>query len=161
MQLTIQLDTKSQTDLAESREFLDQLTAIAAGESPSRAEVEKESQGPSYIPDLAQQAVDDLWNRVGDTGRELVITAAAIDGRFALTDVAEMLNEDLSKIVSRFANLGRSLKRTKERVPGSPRFFVEEEKTAAGWTFLMPQSIRDAVGQKAHVKPNGSGSTPA
>jgi hypothetical protein len=161
MQITIQLDTKSQTDLAESREFLDQLIGRGDGDSPSRAEVEKGGQGPSYIPHLAQQAVDDLWDRVGDTGRELVITAATIDGRFTLTDVAEVLNEDLSKIVSRFANLGRSLKRTKERVPDAPPFFVEEEKTAAGWTFSMPQSIRDAVGQKAHEKPNGSGSSPA
>jgi hypothetical protein len=161
MQITILLDTKSQTDLAESREFLDQLIARGVGGGLSRAEAEKGSPGPSYIPDPAQQAVDDLWNRVGDTGRELVITAAAIDGRFALTDVAEVLNEDLSKIVSRFANLGRSLKRTKERVPGAPPFFEEEEKTAAGWTFSMPQSIRDAVRQKAHEKPNGPGSTPA
>jgi hypothetical protein len=90
-----------------------------------------------------------------------VITAAAIDGRFAMPDLAAALNEDLSKIVSRFANLGRSLKRTKERVPGAPPFFVEEEKTAAGWTFSMPQSIRNAVSQAAHVKPDGAGSTPA
>jgi hypothetical protein len=147
MQITIQLDTKSQTDLAESREFLDQLIARGDGGGPSRVEVDKGSQDP--IPDPAQQAVDDLWNRVGDSGRELVITMAAIDGRFSMTDVAGMLNEDLSKIVSRFANLGRSLKRTQERFPGT--WFVEEEKTAAGWTFLMSPPIRDAVRQKAHV----------
>lgn len=161
MQITIQLDTKSQTDLAESQEFLDQLITRGDGAGPSRTEVEKGSQDPSAIPDLAQHAVDDLWNRVGDNGRELVIAMAAIDGRFTLTDVAKMLNKDLSKIVSRFANLGRSLKRTEEGVPGAPPFFVEEEKTAAGWTFLMPQPIRDAVRQKAHEEPNGSGSSAA
>jgi hypothetical protein len=161
MQISFQCDTKSPTDLAEAQAFLAQLVAGGTGCGLYRAEVEKGSQGPSSIPDLAEQAVDDLWNRLGASGRELVITAAAIDGRFALTDVAEVLNEDLSKIVSRFANLGRSLKRTKECVPGAPPFFVEEEKTTAGWTFLMPQSIRDAVRQKAHGKPNGPGSNPA
>jgi hypothetical protein len=78
-----------------------------------------------------------------------VITAATIDGRFAMSDLATVLNEDLSVIVSRFANLGRSLKRTRERVPGAPSFFTEVEKTAEGWTFTMPQQIRDAVKQKA------------
>ena len=146
MQITIQLDTKSQTDLAESQEFLDLLIARGDGGGRFRAAVEEGSQDP--IPDPAQQAVDDLWNRVGGAGRELVTTAAAIDGRFTLTDVAEMLNEDLSKIVSRFANLGRSLKRTKESVPGSPDFFVDWEKTAAGWTFSMQPQIRNAVRQK-------------
>jgi hypothetical protein len=158
MQVTTQFDPNSQTDLAELQELLDLLVARGTG---SRAEVEKGSQVPSPTPDLAQQAVDDLWNRIGATSRELVITAAAIDGRFGLTDVAQVLNEDLSKIVGRFANLGRSLKRTEASVPGAPQFFTDAEKTAAGWTFLMPQSIRDAVRQKAHGKSNGPGSTPA
>jgi hypothetical protein len=160
--ITIQVDTKSQADLAESRDFLDQLLAGGGrGESPSRAEAEQESEGASLISDPAQQAVDDLWNRVGPDGRNLVITAAAIDGRFTLTDVAKVLDEDVSTIVSRFANLGRSLKRIKEQVPAAPDFFVEAQKTAEGWTFLMPQSIRDAVTQKAHEETDGSESTAA
>ncbi len=146
--ITIQIDTNRETDLAESREFLDQLIAREHGYGPSRAVVEKGSEDSSDVGDPARQAVDDLWNRVGDSGRELVITAAAIDGTFAMTDLAAELNVDLSKIVSRFANLGRSLKRTNDRVPAAPPFFVEEAKTDAGWTFTMPEPIREAVRRK-------------
>jgi hypothetical protein len=161
MNITIQVDTKSQTDLAESRAFLDQLMAGGVGESPSRAEAEKGSQGPGVIPDPARDAVNDLDTRVGSAGWEFVETAAAVDGSFTLTDIAKVLNEDLSTMVSRFANLGRSLKRTRDRVPGAPAFFEEVEKTANGWAFTMPQPIRDAVKQKAHEKSNESGSTAA
>jgi hypothetical protein len=83
---------------------------------------------------------------------ELVAAAAEIDGRFSMADIAKALDEELSVIVSRFANLGRSMKRTRERIPGAPSFFEEEEKTADGWTFTMPQSIRDAIRQKAQER---------
>lgn len=151
LSVTIQFDAHSKPELLASREFLDQLIAISQDpdERPAFAGTTNESHGPSHGPDLAEQAVNDLWNRVGDSAHELLAAAAEINGKFAMADIAEALDEELSVIVSRFANLGRSIKRTRERVPGAPTFFEEEDKTADGWTFTMPQSIRDAITQKA------------
>jgi hypothetical protein len=145
--ITIQVDTNSEAELVEAKALLDRLVGLG----PRRGSGTETMMGidrPNSSGDRAKRAVDDLLDRVGDSQRELVATAAAIDGTFSMADLAEKLNEDVSKIVSRFANLGRSLNRTRERVPGAPKFFVEEKKTDAGWTFTMPQPIRDAVKQK-------------
>jgi hypothetical protein len=153
--MMIQFDPNSKAELVEARALLDRLVALGPDET-SGAVAEMRTDSPSPTGDVAKRAVDDLWDHVGDGHQELVATAAAIDGRFSMADVAKDLNEDLSVIVSRFANLGRSLKRTEKRVPGAPRFFVEAKKTDAGWTFTMPQAIRDAVKQKVDAGRNAS-----
>lgn len=145
--ITIHLDTASQAELTESREFLDQLIALGGDDGLSGVEKGGRASGPGS--DLAQKAVEDLFGRTGDSAREFVITAAAIEGPFTMSDIAERLSRPVSKVVSQFAVLGRSTKRTKERVPGAPPFFLEQDETPAGWTFVMPQEIRDAVQRKA------------
>ena len=118
--ITIQLNSTDHREIAEAQEFL----AGLAGEGGVTVQKQPvEPQGQQDLARLARVATDDLWNRTGRGHHELVITAASIvdaEGSVALADLAEKLDQDLSVIVSRFANLG-ALNESDEDTSPTPR----------------------------------------
>jgi hypothetical protein len=101
--------------------------------------------------DLSAKIADDLLHRLGEGGRELFTIASQFDRPFSLPDLAERTGDTVSKIKSRWANLGRSIAQTRSRF-GNTEIFTEQLPAANSegyFTFLMAEGIRKAV-RKRH-----------
>jgi hypothetical protein len=161
--ISLHLDPDSPQDVAQAQRILDRLDdAPAATTAPAAQSVpEVPSPQPIGSPEsVAAEAVADLWSRIGLSLRELVKASAEPEGKFSLRDLAEALGQPPNSIRSRFANLGRSIKATREAVPAAPPLYEEAERRDGLWYFTMPKAFRDVILRTDVAEPYSDGSLP-
>jgi hypothetical protein len=148
MALTITFDPALEADVANVRLILDTLTGRDSTGDVAGNAMEN--------TDISARIADDLLSRLGEGGRELFAIASEFDRPFSLPDLAARTGDTVSKIKSRWANLGRSIAQTRSRF-GNIQIFVEQIPAANSdgyFTFLMEEGIRNAVRQTITDKSN-------
>ncbi len=137
MKLQLEVDTANVAEIKQALAVLRGLLAahgLGEGDTPTSIAARTDS------PD---RAIADLWNRLGENGQQLVALAATFDGPFSLATLAARTGDTPTAMKSRWANLGRSLRKTLDQF--SVRVFKEHENTADGWTFVMDEGAKAAV----------------
>jgi hypothetical protein len=86
---------------------------------------------------IVKRAVDDLWPRLGDTLRDLLIAAATFERPYTTQELAETLGTDTATAKSWRANLGRSLNAVAKNFPAAPPFFDEHANPEGGWKYAL------------------------
>jgi hypothetical protein len=143
--ITIAINPQSPTDLNEARRFLNALSSLdyaPDGAPQSSSAVERAGS--------VKQAVDDLWSRLGARGRRLVAECSEFEGQFTLPDLAKRTGDDIPTIKSRWANLGRSLRKT-HSLYAPVRIYEEHLPAPNGdgyFPFSMPTAVREIVRSK-------------
>src|SRR5204862_16767 len=113
---------------------------------------------PAAIPvddtDPSDQVADaiavDLLDRLGDGHRALLDVITSSAGPWSLPALAQRTGDSISRLQSRWANLGRSIDRTRSRF-ANIEIFTEQPPNSDGYsTFLMVEGIRAALRQRLH-----------
>jgi hypothetical protein len=139
VKIQLEVDT---TNVGEIRQAMSVLRGLLAAREAS-GDTDRQA-GTTAPADATARAAADLWGRLGGTSRELVTAAASFDGAFTLAALTRHTGDSMAAMKSRWANLGRSLRKTQDLFP-SVRFFVEQENTNEGWSFVMDAAARQAV----------------
>jgi hypothetical protein len=105
MTMTLTFDPTLEADVASVRSILLALTARST----------ESAAGNPTGADRSAKIAADLLNRLGEGGRELFAITSQFDRPFSLPDLAERTGDTVSKIKSRWANLGRSIAQTRSR----------------------------------------------
>lgn len=145
--ISLHFDPDDVQDVAHAREFLDGLNTATAGEPVDHAgRHSPRSQTGLDQAAVADAAIANLWGRIGQGSRELLKASAQQEGEFSMGDLAVVLSQPTSKIVSRFANLGRSIKKMQEAIPGaeSPYNFEGQQREGI-WYCTVRVAYRTAI----------------
>ena len=108
----------------------------------------------------AEEAMDDLWPRLGRRIRELVRAAASFEQPYATRELAERLAKDLATTRSWRMNLGRSLNAVARNHPDAPPFFQDHAQPGGGWRHSVHPAYRGLVARRDVAEPGPDG-TPA
>jgi hypothetical protein len=139
MTISVTFEPDSATDLAHVRALLD----VFSREVPEARNLATATQ------DVGARVADDLMRRVGNQNRALLRVVAQFDGAFTLKDLADATREGIPKIRSRWANLGRSVAKTRAGFD-QIRIFEEAVPPADGdgyFSLTMHPGVRDAIRQ--------------
>jgi hypothetical protein len=141
MTISVSFEPDSAADLAHVRALLEVFSRKVTG-------IEVRNPAPAN-EDVGARVVDDLMRRVGNRNRALLRVVAQFDGAFTLKDLADGTGEGIPKIRSRWANLGRSVAKTRALFD-QIRIFEEAIPPAEGdgyFSFTMHPGVRDAIRQ--------------
>ena len=142
MTISVTFEPDSAADLAHVRALLD----VFSREVPTSIEARDPM---TENQDVGVRVADDLMRRLGNQNRALLRVVAQFDGAFTLKDLADGTGEGIPKIRSRWANLGRSVAKTRARFD-QIRIFEEAIPPADGdgyFSLTMHPGVRDAVRQ--------------
>lgn len=115
---------------------------------------------PTVSADPVQEALDDLWPRLGLRLRKLMKAAAAHTEPYTTADLATALDTDLPTAKSWRANLGRSLNAVGRNHPDAPAFFEQHPQPGGGWHYSVHPAYRDLVRDRDLHEPFADGTIP-
>src|SRR2546423_1269267 len=117
MHMNIGFDPAIESELVQVQLIIDTLRRRRAPHDNAR-------ENPPGTSDLPAKAADDLLGRLGKGGRALFEITSEFDEPFSLPDLARRTGDTISRIKSRWANLGRSIAQTRSRF-GAVEIFKE------------------------------------